>query len=93
MFSCLNFNGKKINNCLLSSIKGINFEPSEINENGFYFLGENPKAPFDKSKKFHIAFFYNQEWHYIKPNDGFLTFYFHDKKNYIYSTKKGWILI
>lgn len=89
----LNINGKKINNCLIGEISGINSLKQKVNYNGFYFLGKNPCEPFDSTKAFHIAFFQDGKWNYFKPNDGFMTFSLETKKIYLYSSKNGWILI
>jgi hypothetical protein len=94
MQDCLTLNGRKINNCLMGSVSGINSLSScSMNQSGFYFLGKNPCAPFDESKAFHIAFFDGGRWNYFKPNDGFVTFSLENKKIYIYSSRKGWTLI
>ena len=53
--------GRKINNCLIGGTDGINgLNQKNIISNGFYYLGSNPKYPFNSEKAFHLAHFDGQ---------------------------------
>lgn len=84
-----------LNTYLSGNITGENTPPEDKNiEDGLYFIGNNPTGIWAgiqiqeqyniDSKAGYLARFFENQWIYVKPNEGLLLWHKYNKKLYVF---------